>query len=1091
MLNDENSFGIRNQEQHNMLVPLLESMSTLIKNDSEKVDLKSEEFELLKYGAIEHKKNHMQNTQIECIVMDLAHLDQFPQPASVFASSLPCLFAWKNVNEVFPSEFYQMIGHYFKMAYSSFKNFSGFNVMMGPSFKNLESLLNVRNKFASSRILFHYIGYGFPEIQKDFLWCSDKRSKDFTKFSLKNLFKLISTPSWYIFDCSNAGVVINSFLNYTNEIGLEDNDWFCICATKEGEKLPNDPRLPKDFLTSTILSPIKTAVVCHILRNFRNSLVDDKFPIDSPYSVLWNSKTKEGNRLNLALEAITDAIAGHSLPEDEYNKIFRSERFSSIIFRHFLLAQFLLSPYRVHPVSYPKLPDLSQHLLWRKWSILLDSAICSLASPSPSVSTNLFQHNETSFQVFLRNNQFDLIQTYNFIFLYHMIFSDLNNENPILLLAEYAANENCCPSKMLINSAVFNLLLLKLLSKNCKSDIFQPLCYLILKFLYIHPVFAKICNQNNKSIATFLPNMFCNEIDEELQIMCSAIIANLVIHNEIILQYCSSHQFIKKCFDILQNCSSKRALWILLIFKRAFNDFSPDQEKYLNNGLHLLIAKYLFDYNPLIRAASIGALSSFIFPSKTTFNIQLFLLVLPKIIDGSYLVRYHLLLFIGKFICLFYNVTQIIPDEQYKNKYQSSLNLLNVIYKKDNLFFNNISDLCKVIDSIFSNLSYTKLFSYIFLILKILLNDPHPDVSNIAKKELSFLESLNMFNLEKIETREFFHSMVIHRIALHQLLEERNWQSSSYFSKMDYSPPCLSEKKQYIQKKKSNSKNNDYQEYSKSITIENMPLKSLSSISFLNESILLSNDNFVYFINEKQKIFSIESSTSIVSLIGVNQETIIFATNDGVVHIWNPSEKHEKAIWKPTNLIITSISLEYIGNNILYIVINNSILSKWNIKTEEQIDEYNIYISKNTNIIKLGHISETLYLLSDDGKLFFYNMEKINNINIEFQIQHFIIDDNIIYFSNKNKLFSFQNGVTKELFNSSNEIKSFCYQRKTGLIFILSTNNTLLVITSAGKIFNEYTCNSDITMFTVHSELPISAISDSKGNISIISFYKF
>ncbi|KAH0793458.1 hypothetical protein GPJ56_002505 [Histomonas meleagridis] len=266
---------------------------------------------------------------IECIVVDAAHLEQFPKPSSTYSAKKPEVFAWFDAQTAFPSEYQTTVQSYFKNNYNCIRSHLRFFFSIAPSYDRLQNIASIRREVPAGRILFHYVGHGFPRITDKNIWCSERRSTNFTPFDLEQLFSKLSPPTWFIFDCSNAGVVIPAFLRAEekhpkNALECDWSNWFCACATSAGEDLPQEPYLPRDFLTSVILTPIKMAIVCHILQHYRTTLIGPKFPLELPFPHLLDERSSDISRLSLVLTSLTDAIAADSLPRELYHKIFRS-----------------------------------------------------------------------------------------------------------------------------------------------------------------------------------------------------------------------------------------------------------------------------------------------------------------------------------------------------------------------------------------------------------------------------------------------------------------------------------------------------------------------------------------------------------------------------------------------------------------------------------------------------------------------------------------------------------------------------------------------------------------------------------------------
>jgi regulator-associated protein of mTOR len=309
------------------------------------------------------------------------------------------------------------------------------------------------------------------------IWCSERRSRDFREFPLTCLFEILQPPSCFIFDCAAAGIVIPTLAPAAAQLAaLEDSDqvdwsdWLCLCAASEDEELPDDLRLSRDFLTAVLHTPIKTAIVCHILQYFRmGHAASAAFP---PCKHLWGDASNR-KHLEVVLTALTDAIAADTLPDSLYHHLFRGNTLTALLMRHFLFAQYLLRHYRVHPVSQPDLPDTSLHPMWRQWSILLDSCISTGPVFRAVASSELFARAAKSFENLVKSHQFDLLRPYYIALLFHNIASDTF----IKLLSEFA-RDPLAPKSMLVNVTFFQPLFSRLMTTDPRSGTFGSLCFL-------------------------------------------------------------------------------------------------------------------------------------------------------------------------------------------------------------------------------------------------------------------------------------------------------------------------------------------------------------------------------------------------------------------------------------------------------------------------------------------------------------------------------------------------------------------------------------------------------------------------------------
>ena len=126
------------------------------------------------------------------------------------------------------------------------------------------------------------------------IWVFNKNFTQYIPLSLYDLQKWISSPSIYVFDCSHAGVVLNLFVRFAEQIDRELEDAranlsrtpqlasvpghptsqlipllpsssplqdILLGACGENELLPMDPELPADLFTSCLTTQIGRAHV--------------------------------------------------------------------------------------------------------------------------------------------------------------------------------------------------------------------------------------------------------------------------------------------------------------------------------------------------------------------------------------------------------------------------------------------------------------------------------------------------------------------------------------------------------------------------------------------------------------------------------------------------------------------------------------------------------------------------------------------------------------------------------------------------------------------------------------------------------------
>ncbi|GJQ09993.1 hypothetical protein GpartN1_g1784.t1 [Galdieria partita] len=267
--------------------------------------------------------------------------------------------------------------------------------------------LQLRSEAKDERILFHYNGHGVPRptiTGEIYLF-----SENFTHYVQLSLFELqswLGTPSAFVFDCSNAGLIVSSFLEFaerrdklnstsnTNldqaedkKLGNDKDGWkkelksfsesiiFASCGAEE--TLPTNPYFPADILTSCLTTPIQMAFRWLLPRSLVSGVrleMLDRIP-----GKLNDKKTMLGE-LNWVFTAVTDCIAWNSLPRALFHRLFRQDLLVASLFRNFLLAERILKSLNCTPITHPRLPSMSHHPLWHAWDYMMELCLSQLPS---------------------------------------------------------------------------------------------------------------------------------------------------------------------------------------------------------------------------------------------------------------------------------------------------------------------------------------------------------------------------------------------------------------------------------------------------------------------------------------------------------------------------------------------------------------------------------------------------------------------------------------------------------------------------------------------------------------------------------------
>lgn len=882
----------------------------------------------------------------EAVIVISAHPAQYPNLQSEYSDLHPCTIGWQPIKKSLPLEFPSIVQSCYKNEYQAIKSTINYHPCIAPTSEKLNAALSIRKEFAHGRILFHYIGYGFNEINQTSILLCEGRADNIRPYPFKKIFDMISQPSWFIFDCDNAGSALESLVKLTNaQKSFNDNpnieDWFCMCATDVGEKLPADPRIPRDFLTSCLLTPIYMSIICHIIRFYRTSS-------DNLIQNLNNTlKNNSQSQLLLALDAITDAIASDLVERSIFKKLFRDEPMISMFFRRFLMAQYLLSSYDIHPVSNPNIPILSAHPLWNQWEANVDLWITSTTIPRPSFATDFYSRAATTLLTKLKMHN-EQISSSLLTIICHIPFNELSNtyDEALSLLAEYASrsNEN---RKKLANSVIFSSLIAKFSLNNTTPEQFQALSYLITTLLQLNLNFVYEID-DTVNLATFVDSIFDNSINDVTRSFFAAILTSVIGFQRIIKTLCTTEEFFLSVKQLIPVASPQLLLWLFIFIKKTYDSSTATIESFYNTFVHLQIAICINHKSPEVRAASRAALSCFMQPGECPINLQIMLLVMYGFEDMSFIVRHQILLFAIRYLATYgseYAEDAKIQRHSFLSSYRVWLNTTD-----KNL---DLEAVIKVIDvAIHEENAMSEVASLVELLIDYYAHDPHPVIKTLALRAKTTIQEpiilpFTSYGYEPMideyepnrETES--DSSALYNISMRQLVNTGQWKdipieipkkkrAEPYYGQIDIPTIQLS----LANKPKPRLPN---------------PVTKISYHPLTLQSVVSTKNRWIYLLDEDGETVSRtrvnEGEISDIHLISNDQEQLVIsATNEGCCHVWNPNQKNFKETWRcdikytdketPLNIAVSN------GSNVIASVRGNSATALWDLSSQQLVGEW-------------------------------------------------------------------------------------------------------------------------------------------------------
>lgn len=541
--------------------------------------------------------------------------------------------------------------------------------------------ISLRRNAKDERVLLHYNGHGVPKpTQSGEIWVFNKNYTQYIPVSLYDLQHWLQAPTIFVWDCSEAGNILNNYHRFVEKHEQEEDEaslqnpnyektvfkpYIHLAACTVKENLPTNPLLPADLFTCCLTTPIEMALWYFVLQNpLKTTLTPDrakKLP-----GRLQERRTPLGE-LNWIFTAITDTIAWTTLPRHLFRKFFRQDLMVAALFRNFLLAQRIMSSYGCHPQSYPELPDTRQHPLWESWDLAVDMALAQLpllekkeaeTTDYEYQSSSFFTEQLTAFDVYLtRGDALSQKPPDQLPVVLQVLLSQQHRVRALILLGRFL-DLGPWAVQLALSIGIFPYVL-KLLQSAAPE--LKP----VMVFIWTRVLAVDIsCQQDlikDSGYKYFAEILKPTEIlpvanSDEHKAMCAFILAMLCKDYKPGQVVCNQTDIMSFCLMYLQNEENPLLRqWSCLCLSQLWLNLPEAKWRGIRENAPTKLSALTKDQSCEVRAAMLLAMTTFIGIPDLTAEVQrieeaIAWTLLDMSNDGSPMVRRELLVFLSHFV---------------------------------------------------------------------------------------------------------------------------------------------------------------------------------------------------------------------------------------------------------------------------------------------------------------------------------------------------------------------------------------------------------------------------------------------------------
>lgn len=635
----------------------------------------------------------------------------------------------------------------------------------------------LRRNARNERVLFHYNGHGVPKpTSSGEIWVFNRNYTQYIPLSLYDLQSWIGAPSLFVYDCSDAGLIISNYIKFAqkhqdelDEVRRRDpnvemidfNDCIHLAACSEKESLPTNPDLPADVFTSCLTDPITMAVRFFILQNPLPSNVTLADAHNIPGKV--SERRTPIGELNWIFTAITDTIAWNSLPKPLFKKLFRQDLMVAALFRNYLLAQRIMRAYHCHPVSHPEIPQTHDHPLWRSWDLAVELILAQLPELQAEARqekeytykhSDFFSEQLTAFEVYLSQGAVEQRIPEQLPIVLQVLLSQVHRLRALILLSSFldhgpwavnlALSIGIFPYvlKLLQSQAnelkpvmVFIWARILAVDQSCQADLLKDNGYQYFINIFnphsgmclpstLHPIYSSqlgipILNASeHRAMCAFIIAMFCKDYNQGQR-------ASL------------SPELVESSLDHLKDMRNPLLRqWSCLCLSKLWVNYEEAKWVGIRCMAHERLCELVFDPVAEVRAAMLNALTAFLGIRDVTTQVaaieeSIASMILVMTTDGNSMVRRELLIFFSTFIVRYKTKFLVAAFEQLTDEVNNDLPARKEDRTADGLYMKT-RETAPTTTAAMNSCSQNTIYAAIWRETLVMSTDPHPEIAKDA-----------------------------------------------------------------------------------------------------------------------------------------------------------------------------------------------------------------------------------------------------------------------------------------------------------------------------------------------------------------------